>query len=197
MALVGERPASVGRPEGLVHKSTGPSRITPRTRPGHSFPSSNPPSAAALPCRHIVLLPVVRTASAPFRGCSRQNVAVPPTRSTTRPYSYPVRLAGARRPRDHDAQFGAVRRSGRRDPSEWTVPRSAANHACIRSHALPGFPEGPVGPSGCPVSSSQARDRTVPSGTSPAVTYLHSATSSFRASATIPRFRERPSRALT
>ena len=43
MALVGERPASVGRPEGLVHKSTGPSRITPRTRPGHSFPSSNPP----------------------------------------------------------------------------------------------------------------------------------------------------------
>ncbi len=55
-----------------------------------------------------------------------------------------------------------------------TVPQSAfaANHATLRSHALPGFPGGPVGPPECPdVSffSSQARDRTAPSGTSPAV----------------------------
>ena len=51
-----------GRPEGLVHKSTGPSRIAPWTWPGHSFPSRRRPGAAALPCRHIVPLPAVGTA---------------------------------------------------------------------------------------------------------------------------------------
>ncbi len=42
-----------------------------------------------------------------------------------------------------------LRRRGGRDPSGWTVPRDAANHAPRRSHALPGFPGGPVGPPGC------------------------------------------------
>ena len=134
----GRGPARRARPQ--IHR-TLPDRAKNEARAFLS--KQQPPRAAALPCRHIVLLPVVRTASAPLRGCSRQNVAIPPARSTTRPYSYPVRLAGARRPRDHDALFGAVRRSGRRDPSGRTVPQSAANHATLRSHALPGFPKWP------------------------------------------------------
>ncbi len=63
---------------------------------------------------------------------------------------------------------------GGRDPSGWTVPRSAANHAAGRSHALPGVPGGPSGRpgvqvSGVQVSPSRALDRTAPSGTSPVV----------------------------
>ena len=57
------------------------------------------------------------------------------------------------------------------------MPRDAANHAPRRSHALPGFPEGPVGPPGCPVSGVRcpvsaspyagAFDRTAPPCASP------------------------------
>ena len=77
---------------------------------------------------------------------------------------------------------------------------SAVSHATSRSHALPGFPRRPRRAARafrCPLSSSQARDRTAPSGTSPEVANLHSATSSLRASAIIPRLRDRPSRSVT
>ena len=57
------------------------------------------------------------------------------TRSTTRPASYPVRLAGDRRPRDQNARFGPMRRSGGRDPSEKTAPQPAADSRTGRNHA--------------------------------------------------------------
>ena len=142
----GRGPARRARPQ---IRRTFPDRATSEARALHS--RQQPPLAAALPCRHIVLLPRCRDGVGAARGmlrAERRGFHGAPD-PTARPSSYPVRSAGTRRPRDHDAQFGAVRRSGRRDPSSWTVPRSAANQAVARSHALPGFPGGPVGPPGC------------------------------------------------
>ncbi len=167
--------------------------------PGILFQVPFPLCGNGLPVSSHCSFPLLSRRFGATRGCSRQNVAVP--RRAQRRVQTLVRFGW---PTDAGLvttmPFRAVRRSGRRDPSARTVPRSAVNQASRRSHALPGFPGGPVGPPGCPdvsLSSAQARDRTAPSGTIPAVAYLHSDTSSLRASATMPRFRERPSRALT
>ena len=64
-------------------------------------------------------------------------------RSTCKLNSHPVRLTSPCLSRDHNTSFRLMRRSGRRDPSGTTVPPDAANHAVIRSHALPGVPGKP------------------------------------------------------
>ena len=70
-----------------------------------------------------------------------------------------------------------------------------------RPRALPDSPGKPLRAarvSLClPSSPAQAFEKTAPSGTSPVVAQRHGATRSLRARATIARFRERPSRALT
>ncbi len=141
----------VGRPEGLVHKSTGPSRIAPRTRPGHSLPGSNHP--AQRPCRAVTLFfSLLSGRLGAARGMFQAERRGSSARSTTRPYSYPVRLAGACRPRDHDAQFGRCDVPGggthlkERCRSLRRTKLSAGHTPC------PGSPEAPSGRPGVQVS---------------------------------------------
>ncbi len=125
------------------------------------------------------------------------------TRSTTRPASYPVRLAGAGPVTIMPDSGGATFRGGR-DPSEMNGAASCGEPGpctVTRPARVPRRPRRAARVFRCSVvplpSRSQACDRTAPSGTRPVVANLHSATRSLRASATIPRLRERPSRALT
>ena len=160
-----------GRPEGLVHKlhRTLPDRAMDEAR-GIPFQVEDVPAQRPAVSSHC-FSPRCRDGSVPLRGCSRQNVAIPPARSTTRPYSYPVRLAGVCRPRDHDAQFGRCDVPGggtHLDERSRSLRRSMPVHGHT---PCPGSPEAPSGRPGvrCSMSFSQARDRTAPSGTSPAV----------------------------
>ena len=125
------------------------------------------------------------------------------TRSTTRPASYPVRLAGAGPVTIMPDSGGATFRGGR-DPSGMNGAASCGEPGpctVTRPARVPRRPRRAARVFRCSVvplpSRSQACDRTAPSGTRPVVANLHSATRSLRASATIPRLRERPSRALT
>ena len=135
-----------GRPEGLVHKSAGPSRIAPWTRPGHSFPDSSHP--AQRPRRAVTLffsLPSGRPGAA--RGMFQAGRRGSSARPTTRPCC-PVRPSGGRRPRDHGAPFGRCdvpeggTRLKERCRSLRRTRRPAGRTPC------PGSPEAPSGPPG-------------------------------------------------
>ena len=131
-------------------------------RSGHSFPGSRflvqQRSSRAVTLFFPPVVGTDRHRSGMIQAERRSSSA----RSTTRPCSYPVQLAGGRRPRDYDARFGRCDVPGGGTHLIPTVPQNAANHAPSRSHALPGFLGDPVGPprcSGVSFPSSQARDR--------------------------------------
>ena len=168
--------------------------MSPTLSSPFSLPSSNPqgppgsrhgrgpdiPFQAAIspasPCRAVTLFfSLLSDRLGAIRGCSRQNVAVP--RRAQRRVHPLIRfdrpaLAGLR---DHYAQFGRCDVPG----GGTHLHGRCRNLRCLRRTMVPaghtpcpGSPEGPFGPPGCPdvsLSSSQARDRTAPSGTSPAV----------------------------
>ena len=87
-------------------------------RSGHSpFPAAVSPLAATVfPCRHIDPSPRCRDGPAPLGDApGRTSRFLGALNDAAILLSGSI--AGGRRPRDHDARFGAVRRSGRRDPS--------------------------------------------------------------------------------
>ena len=93
-------------------------------------------------CRHIVLLPFCRIDSVPFGDApSRTSRFLGALNDASILLSGSV--AGDSRPRDHDARFGAVRRSGRRDPSTKTVPRSAGEPCLVTVTRLARVPRKP------------------------------------------------------
>ncbi len=74
-------------------------------------PGDPPGHSRHLSTHHMVPLPAAGRQPRAPAGKSRRNLAFHGA-PTVRPGSCPVRLAGGRRPRDHNAHFGAVRRSG-------------------------------------------------------------------------------------
>ena len=99
-------------------------------------------------------------------------------------------VAGGCRSRDHNTQFGSMRRSGGRDPSGKTVPQPAANQADKRSHALPGVPvQAPSGRPGVRVFSPAPPLRPVTGRRLPApARWWRNATAPPAAFAPAPRF---------
>lgn len=126
-------------------------------RSGHSFPGSRFLVQQRSSRAVTLFLPPVVGAVRLHLGMIQAERRSSSARSTTRPCSYPVRLAGGRRPRDHDARFGRCDVPGGGTHLIPTVSQNAANHAPSRSHALPGV--GPPGRPGVSFPSSQARDR--------------------------------------
>ena len=169
-------------------------------RVGASFPSSGFPFAATvLPCRHIVPSPCRRDGSTPLGDAPGRTSPVP-RRAQRRVHTLirfgwpadagPVTMM----PNSGGATF---REAG---PICDNGAASAANHAHARSHALPGFPGGPVGPPGCsavrcpPLRPATGRRLPAPAR------WWRNATAPPAACAPAPRsprLRERPSRALT
>ena len=70
-------------------------------------------------------------------------------RSTTRPYSYPVRWPATADPATMMPDSGRCDVPGGGTHLRKRCRGLPANHASLRSHALPGFPGSPVGPPGC------------------------------------------------
>ena len=162
---------------------------------------SSPPPFINLHDRHIGPLPALR-APRRHRGLSGLNVAfqgAPDGASRLLVRFGPPAIAGpvTMVPRSGGATFreGGTHLDGRCRGMRRTKP----------PHGHTPFPGSPRAPSGrpgvrCPVFASPyagAFDRTAPPCASPVVANLHRATSSLRASATIPRLPGRPSRALT
>ena len=118
--------------------------------PGIPFQAA---TASASPSRAVTLL------FSPFVGSARCHSGMlqaerrgSSARSTTRPYSYPVRLAGSCLPRDHDAQFGRcdVPGGGTHLRERCRGPRRTIP---LHGHTpCPGSPEAPSGRPGVRMS---------------------------------------------
>ncbi len=115
-------------------------------RSGHSFPSSTHPRAATVfPCRHIVPAPLSSGRFGATRGMLQAERRGSSARSTTRPDSYPVRLADGRRPRDHNARFGRCDVPGGGTHLDERC-RALRRTMSLNGHTpCPGSPEAPSG----------------------------------------------------
>ena len=158
-------------PKGSSTNPQDPPRSRHGRGPGIPFQAESNRLRVAFSCRHIVLLPVAGSARC-HSGMLQAERRGSSARSTTRPYSYPVRWPATADPATMMPDSGRCDVPGGGTHLRKRCRGLPANHASLRSHALPGFPGSPVGPPGCSgvsFPSSQARDRTAPSGTSPAV----------------------------